>query len=353
MLLLLLVLHIQHVFCTSQHNAAQRNNHPVLAVSGDTADQIRALTATTNQVEKEARIINGVEATPSRYPYIASLQYGTGEHFCGGSLIAKDIVLTAGHCNGEMMGLATYRVVVGRYDQTQTWIGRSIKIKNEVQHPQYNGDTVDYDFNIVALTEMINEKDDNNGDSSIQIVKLNSDTTVPAVGAATSVVGWGDTRDISSVLMETEVYVVSNEQCEKSKGTVATDFGQMFTNMEGQITENMMCAFAENTDGCQGDSVGPLVMKGTRSGSSTTPDEDLLVGVVSWGLGCAEEEFPGVYSRVSAQYDWIREQVCGHSEEPPEYLQCTEEPHPDQPLTSRRIPRLLTHLCHMVESACW
>ena len=123
----------------------------------------------------------------------------------------------------------------------------------------------------------------------------------------------------SSVLMETDVYAVSNEECSKSQGNVATDFGQVFTTMEGQITNNMLCAWANGTDGCQGDSGGPLVVKGN------TPEEELLVGVVSWGLGCAEEEFPGVYSRISAQYDWIREQVCGHSDEPPDYLQCTED----------------------------
>ena len=81
---------------------------------------------------------------------------------------------------------------------------------------------------------------------------------------------------------------MSNEECSKSQGNVATDFGQVFTTMEGQITNNMLCAWANGTDGCQGDSGGPLVVKGN------TPEEELLVGVVSWGLGCAEEEFPGV-----------------------------------------------------------
>ncbi len=254
------------------HQTSHNNNPP---------DDQRALdlfTTSDSSFQKETRVINGVEATPSRYPYMASLQYA-GAHFCGGCVIAKDIVLTAGHCHGASQGLDIYRVVVGRYDHTETLEGRSIKIKSEVQHPQYNEQTVDNDFNIVVLTEKIREEE------GIQFVKLNSDGAVPVVGAATNVMGWGDTNplknevDVSNVLMETEVYAVSNEDCEKSEGTVETEFGQVFTDMIGQVTDNMLCAFANGTDGCQGDSGGPLVIKGS------TPDEDLLVGVASWGFG--------------------------------------------------------------------
>mmetsp|Transcript_29203 Transcript_29203/g.45154 ORF Transcript_29203/g.45154 Transcript_29203/m.45154 type:complete len:659 (+) Transcript_29203:243-2219(+) len=295
---------------------------------------------TLNLFQKETRIINGIEATPSRYPYMVSLQYA-GSHFCGGTLIAPDIVLSAGHCSGAEQDLNIYRVVVGRYDLTETWKGRSIKMKSEVVHPQYNEESVDNDFNIIVLAEKIRE------DEGIQFVKLNSDEAVPVVGAATNVMGWGDTNpikgetEVSDVLMETEVFAVSNEECEMSKGTVATsEFGQVFADLQGQITDSMLCAWAKDTDGCQGDSGGPLVVAGN------TPDQDLLVGVVSWGLGCAEEEFPGVYSRVSAQHDWIREQVCGLSTEPPDYLQCTGQmkftappsPRPTTPKPTAPLP---------------
>ena len=79
---------------------------------------------------KSTRIINGKEATPSRYPYIASLQKITGYHFCGGSIIAPDIVLTAAHCmEGKQDSLDIYHVVVGRHDLKEDSKEKPIEMK--------------------------------------------------------------------------------------------------------------------------------------------------------------------------------------------------------------------------------
>jgi hypothetical protein len=69
----------------------------------------------------------------------------------------------------------------------------------------------------------------------------------------------------------------------------------------------MMCARANGKDSCQSDSGGPLIIKGDDANS------DLQVGVVSWGLGCASDSFPGVYARVSRGYEWIQREVCNKS----------------------------------------
>jgi len=269
-----------------------------------------------------ARIINGFEVSNSRYPYTASLQYAN-EHFCGGALIAPDIVLTAGHCSGLSLSGIAYDVVIGRHDLGKFWTGRRIRMKDEVRHPLYDEDTVDNDFNIVLLSERI----DDGG-----YVRVNADGDVPAgphpdndlMGDPLSVVGWGDTdeRDdvtsSSSVLMETTVHAMTNGECEEAEGMAVGQWGTVWTDLEGGITGNMLCARADDTDACQGDSGGPLIKRGNSPDGAL----DELVGIVSWGLGCADDVFPGVYSRVSAQYDWIRTTVCDLSTRPPPHFDC-------------------------------
>jgi len=91
------------------------------------------------------------------------------------------------------------------------------------------------------------------------------------------------------------------------------------------VTDQMMCAedYSEGEDSCQGDSGGPLVILGNDANGG----EDVEVGVVSWGYGCAVNGYPGVYARVSEAYDWIREEVCSRSyaDLAPAYFDCPIE----------------------------
>ncbi|KAL3803199.1 hypothetical protein HJC23_003474 [Cyclotella cryptica] len=251
----------------------------------------------------EQRIIGGSQAGSGRYSYAVSLQDGIG-HFCGGSLIARDVVLTAAHCQG-----GKYDVVIDRYDLTSK-DGESIPMDHEVPHPKYNDKTTDNDFNLVFLSRPTNQ--------NVVLANLNDNKNSPSVGEEVYVMGWGDTTEddytqkLADKLMEVSVNVISNDECDKSSGEI----GGWSESYHGQISDKMLCAKDNGQDACQGDSGGPLIIKG-KDGSGA---DDVQVGVVSWGIGCANKNFPGVYSRISGAYDWIKSEVCSKSQDPPASL---------------------------------
>ncbi|KAL4085053.1 hypothetical protein QTP88_027891 [Uroleucon formosanum] len=118
-----------------------------------------------------------------------------------------------------------------------------------------------------------------------------------------TVIGWGKTgenENESYRLQKVDVPIISNEDCKK------------MGYLPEMITNNMICAgYKEGQkDACQGDGGGPLLR---HIDSSDTME---VVGIVSWGTGCAIENFPGVYTRVTNYLDWImdhigNECICG------------------------------------------
>ena len=119
---------------------------------------------------------------------------------------------------------------------------------------------MDNDFNLVFLSRQVSMTD-------VRYVQLNSDPNLPVepttmgdLGGGVTVVGWGDTDptddvdSLSDVLLETELFTISNKECEKSEGLENTEYGPIYTDLDGDITENTMCARAEGSDSCQGDS---------------------------------------------------------------------------------------------------
>lgn len=161
--------------------------------------------------------------------------------------------------------------------------GKLVPVKTIIRHENYDPYVIDFDFSLIELKKPLQFTE------SIQPVALpEQDFKVPS-GGACSVSGWGNTQSIGesrNQLRVAIVPVVKQEDCEAAYG-----------GMGLTISPRMICAgYKEGgKDSCQGDSGGPLVYDG------------VLNGVVSWGLGCAEAGYPGVYARVSAVRDWIKE----------------------------------------------
>lgn len=193
----------------------------------------------------DTRIIGGSEANSNRHPYAVSIQDGIG-HFCGGSLIASDMVLTAAHCQG-----GSYNVVIGRHNLNSN-SGDSIPMQLEIPHPKYNDMTTDADWMLVKLERPTTQ--------NVPFIRLNSNGNSPQVGQQVTVMGWGDmtqddiTQDLADVLMSVDVNVISNSDCDASSGSINgwTD------SYNGQITSNMLCAADKGQDSVCETSCSPI-----------------------------------------------------------------------------------------------
>jgi trypsin len=243
--------------------------------------KITAFGSNVNGNNLELRIIGGHKVDKGRFEYMVTLVDEFGSHFCGGVLIGREYVLSAAHCAGR----AT-TVEIGRHDLTSVdEVYDVITIDNEMIHPDYNDVTLENDIMVIKLQS----------ESEIgAIVSLDDGSQEISEGLIVSPLGWGITESgtSSSLLLSVDVEVVNQTKC-----------NEMYMVEGAFVTDAMLCARGPGKDSCQGDSGGPLILKGNDT------DTDILVGIVSWGFGCADPSFPGVYARVSYFYEWIGEQT--------------------------------------------
>uniref|UniRef100_A0A3Q4G6A3 trypsin n=1 Tax=Neolamprologus brichardi TaxID=32507 RepID=A0A3Q4G6A3_NEOBR len=239
----------------------------------------RGLILFISQKVGEERIVGGYAPVPHSIKYIVSIQTLERKHFCGGFLINKHWVVTAAHCN---IGVRNMLIVGGDYSLS-IYEGTEQEILPHilVPHPSYNKFTNNCDIMLIKLRAPFYLN------SYVSITLLPRQGDPIAEGRLCRVSGWGYTNPsggpIPSTLRTVMLPIVSTEKCNSSE------------SFSGNITENMLCAGYSlgGKDSCQGDSGGPLVCDGR------------VYGVVSWGKGCADAQFPGVYTAVSKFRRWI------------------------------------------------
>ncbi|KAF1957862.1 insect inhibitor with A fungal trypsin [Byssothecium circinans] len=228
--------------------------------------------------DASVQIVGGVAASAGDFPFIVSVQTTGGSHFCGGSLLNANTVITAGHC---AQGMSASSVQIRAGSLTRNSGGTVVRVSRIVIHPSFNGTTLDSDVAILKLATSIPTS------STIGYATLPAANSDPTAGVVHTVAGWGVTSSTGGsspiALLKVDVPIVSRTECRAAYGTSA-------------VTNTMFCAgySAGGRDSCQGDSGGPIVNSAK-----------VLVGTVSWGEGCAEPNFPGVYGRVSTLLPFI------------------------------------------------
>jgi secreted trypsin-like serine protease len=216
--------------------------------------------------DKAHVVVGGALAPDGRFPWMVRLSMG-----CGGALTAPRVVLTAAHCVGRTGPDDRIEVVAGVTDlRSATKVtARSVEV---VRAPNFRDETRGDDWALIKL------------DHELDLPTLELGRAANEKGPFT-IVGWGQTGE-SSVRQEkrlryASVPVIGDDTCAKAYRKIGVTL----------VRDESLCAGKPGVDTCQGDSGGPLVgVSGHRW---------IQVGIVSWGLGCARKDYPGVYTQLS------------------------------------------------------
>lgn len=246
------------------------------------------------------RVVNGVDAPVGAIPWQASIKLKDGgslRQWCGGAIISERLVLTAAHCIDHLRK-TEFAVVVGEHDTSVSHAKEQIfPVENFIIHPKFKSTKGGSDIALVKLATV-------NGkgivfDDVAQPICLPSSESDYKPGTWCSVSGWGMQKPasedtVSNILKVASVPLISSEICNKKEV-----YGNQLNS--NSFPDGMLCAgFLEGgTDACRGDSGGPL--------ACSVNGQFQLLGLVSWGDGCADKNKPGVYTKTLHYLNWIQD----------------------------------------------
>jgi secreted trypsin-like serine protease len=246
----------------------------------------------------QQRIVGGEAVDIKDYPWQVALRQGNFQ-FCGGSILNESWILTAAHCM-QFSG-SNVEILAGVSKLSAASSGQKRKVSKVHIYPGF----VDVDKGKDAALLKLASPLDLTGDlaKAIPIVTAaDAEAGMTDAGIMSSVSGWGTLSAGGSSpdkLQAVEVPIITNEEADEAYTDVAITEDQLAAGIMG----------VGGKDACQGDSGGPLVIKNGQNYK--------LAGIVSWGYGCADAKYPGMYSRVSSFEQWIESTLNNVPPPPP------------------------------------
>ncbi|XP_046144258.1 transmembrane protease serine 9-like [Osmia bicornis bicornis] len=247
-------------------------------------------------VGRKTRIVGGNVTNISEYPWIVSFSK-QGTFYCAGSLITRRHVLTAAHCL-EGFETRSIKIILADTDRPNVEKNAIIRrIKSVAIHEDFHTYTFNNDIAIVELDRPVDLS------GIVRTACLPEDKAIDYTGATATVIGWGRTGEnqpVSDELRKVNLPILSQEECDQAG------------YQKQRITENMFCAgyLEGERDACFGDSGGPLHVKGTFGHLE-------VIGIISWGRGCARPNFPGIYTKLTNYLGWLKDHLDGECVCPP------------------------------------
>nr|AAV91007.1 hemolymph proteinase 9 [Manduca sexta] len=264
---------------------------------------------------KPSFAIGGRDTGPGEFPHMGAIGWkatiGTWVFKCGSSLISNKFVLTAAHCSKASSADTTIAdpvpkiVRLGDKNIIDVLVNGALpkdrNIINIIVHPQYSSPKKYYDIALMELDEVVIFT------KLIQPACLWSKMDTSSLGKEAILTGWGVVesggKTISPELQAAVVDIIDTPQCEQL-------LSRYCNRKWCGLQEHQLCAgkLAGGVDACQGDSGGPLQVKISLP-ITTQGTLSHVIGVTSFGVGCALPNLPGIYTRVSSFIDWIEENV--------------------------------------------
>lgn len=254
------------------------NSSPSRSSRASVASRIVSGSSSSSGVQ--ARIVGGGATSISKMPYLVQVHIGSSG-ICGGTLIAASWILTAAHCVKDV-AVKTIRVVAGA-TKLYGSRGQVRSVNKSIVAPKFTTKVMNWDVALLKLNASITLG------SNVSTIAMA--TTMPAVGTKVLIGGWGATEEGGTAvkhLQSTNVEIYNKKEC-------ARDY-----EGNAKLTGTMFCAEGKHKDACSGDSGGGVYYGNT------------VLGIVSFGYGCARAAYPGVYTSVPKTVQWINSTMAAN-----------------------------------------